>query len=125
MNKLSLYVLAALVLAFFVGTGFAQQQKGQTWAGKGYDPRVIYAGDYKATLLFFKHTQNDFWRRKPHMDRLQEVSCQDALNQLNSEGAWQGSLNADGSCAGVSIESPYWATGNRLNYDALLQGTGN
>ena len=48
---------------------------------------------------------------------LQKISCQDALDQLNSEGKWQGSLNPDGSCGINSIESPEWATGNRINYD--------
>jgi hypothetical protein len=45
------------------------------------------------------------------------VTCQDALDHLNLVGKWRGSLNPDGSCGRSSIESPEWATGNRINYD--------
>jgi hypothetical protein len=119
MKNIILVLLLMLVFAFFVGSGVAQQ-KNQAANGNGYNPQVTYSGDYKSTLLFFRFTKNDGWRRLPHMDRLRSISCQDALNHLNSEGKWQGSLNPDGSCGTSSIESPQWAIGNLLNYDESL-----
>ena len=124
MKKTVLIILVMLVLAFFAGNGVAQQIN-KAPMGKGYNSQVIYPGAYKSVLLFFKNNTTDSWRRKPHMDRLRIISCQDALNHLNNEGKWQGTLNPDGSCGVSSTESPLWATGNRLNYDQLAGATGN
>jgi len=119
-----LLLLAILILTFFTSIGIAQQ-KNQAKIGNGYQHQVKYQGNYKSNLLFFKYTKKDAWRRQPNMDLLQNVYCQDALNYLNSVGKWQGSLKPDGSCGWSSIESPEWATGNRINYDALAGQTEN
>ena len=124
MKKTVLMMLVMIVLAFLVGTGVADQ-KNQAPIVKGYNPLIIYTGNYKSVLLFFRHTATDSWQRKLHMDRLRNVSCQDALNHLNSVGLWKGSLNPDGSCGPTSVESPEWATGNRLNYDQMTGATEN
>jgi hypothetical protein len=124
MKKTVLIMLVMLVLAFFAGSGGAQQIN-QAQMGKGYKSQVIYPGSYKSVLLFFRHTATDSWQRKPYMDRLRKVTCQDALYHLNSEGTWKGSLNPDGSCGTSSIESPEWATGNRLNYNQMAVTAGN
>jgi hypothetical protein len=124
MKNYSLLLIAILVLAFFAGIGVAQQ-KNQAKIGNGYQPQVKYPGNYKSNLLFFKYTKKDSWRRQPNMDLLKYVSCQDALNHFNSEGKWQGSLKPDGSCGWSSVESPEWATGNWINYDALAGQTEN
>jgi hypothetical protein len=119
MKNRALVFITILVLGIFVGSGFAKQ-KSPTGTGQGYDPGVTYEGQCLTTLLFFRYTKNDFWRRRPHMDRLRNVVCQDALSHLNKEGKWQGDLNSDGSCGMSSTESPEWAVGNRVNYDESL-----
>jgi len=110
-------LLVMLITAFFAVSGGAQQKNKAAW--NDYHPEVKYQGAYKSSLIFFRYTQKDAWRRKPHMDSLQSVSCQNALDHLNSEGKWQGLLNPDGSCGMSNIESPEWATGNRINYDEV------
>jgi hypothetical protein len=124
MKKFSLVLLAMLVPALFAVSGVAQQ-KNQAALGNGYHPQVNYPGDYSPNLLFVRFSQRDFWRRQPHLDSLQSVSCQDALDHLNSQGKWQGSLNPDGSCGKNNVESPEWATGNRINYDEARGQTVN
>ena len=120
MKNIALFFFTMLVLVLFAGNGFAQQDD-RTVTGNGYNPQVKYEGQYKAGLLYFRYRQKDLWRRQPHRDRLESVSCQRALNHLTREGKWQGSLDKYGSCGGSSIESPEWAVGNRLNYDESLQ----
>lgn len=112
-----LLVLLALLVPVLFAVGSVAQQKNQAALGYGYHPQVNYQGEYRTNLVFFRYTQKDVWRRKPHVDSLQGISCQNALEHLNSEGKWQGSLNPDGSCGKNNIESPEWATGNRINYD--------
>jgi hypothetical protein len=114
-----LIVLVAFVL-LLTGRSLAQQKP----AG-AYNSQIKYAGEYKSNILFTRHSKKDTWQRKLHMDRLRRVSCQDALDHLNSEGKWQGTLKPDGSCGNVSIESPEWALGNRINYDNALEQPGN
>lgn len=116
MKIFSLVLLVMLVPALFAVSGVAQQ-KNRAALGNGYHPQAKYQGEYKSNLIFCRHTQKDTWRRQFHLDSFQNISCQRALDQLNSEGKWQGSLNPDGSCGINSIESPEWATGNRINYD--------
>lgn len=116
MKNFSLVLLAMLVPVFFAVSGVAQQ-KNQAALVNGYHPQVNYQGEYRSNLLFVRFSQKDFWRRQPNLDSLQRVSCQNALDHLNSDGKWQGSLNPDGSCGKNTVESPEWATGNRLNYD--------
>jgi hypothetical protein len=120
MKNISLFFLTMLVLAFFAGSGFAQQ-KGQTEPGNGYDPKVTYAGQYHAGLVYSRYNRKDTWRRRPHMDSLPSVSCEDALGHLTTEGKWWGRLDKYGSCESNNDEAPEWAVGNRLNYDALPQ----
>jgi hypothetical protein len=115
MKKLILILLVVLVPAFFAVSGVAQQKKRAL--GYGYQPQVQYQGEYKSNLIFFRYTQNDTWRRQPHMDSLQSITCQYALDRLNTDGKWQGRLKSDGSCGNNNEESPEWATGNRINYD--------
>ncbi len=124
MKNYSLVLVAMFVLAFSPGSSIAQQNN-QAVIGSRYNPQVQYPGENKTNLLFFRYTKNDAWRRLLHMDRLRYVSCQDALNHLNSEGKWQGSLNPNGSCGRNSVESPEWITGNRLNYDESTGQTEN
>jgi hypothetical protein len=120
MKNISLFFFTMLVLALFAGSGFAQQ-KGQTEPGNGYEPKVTYAGQYQGNVVFFRYSKKDFWRRRPSMDLLRNVRCQDALDHLTTEGKWRGRLDQYGSCESNSSEAPEWTVGNRLNYDELLQ----
>ncbi|HTF99568.1 MAG TPA: hypothetical protein VK654_03150 [Nitrospirota bacterium] len=116
-----------MVLAISLSTTFAvnsvAQQKNKTSLGTGYDPQTVYKGEYKWNLLLFRLSKDDFWRRQPRMERLRHVTCEDALKHLNAEGRWQGNLKSDGSCGNYTVdvkELPEWATGNRINYDQLI-----
>ena len=120
MKKISLFFSTMLVLALFTGSGFAQQ-KGQTEPGNGYDPKVTYAGQYYSELVYFRYNRKDTWRRRPHMDLLENMHCKDALDHLTTKGTWLGRLDKYGSCESNNDEAPEWAVGNRLNYDAFLQ----
>jgi hypothetical protein len=116
MKKMSWVLLVMVVSVVFAVSGVAQQ-KNTALPGAGYRPQVNYQGAYKSNLIFFRYSKKDAWRRKPRMDSLKSVSCQNALDRLNSIGKWQGNLNPDGSCGGNNNEAPEWATGNRINYD--------
>ncbi len=116
MKKISWVLIVMVVSVFFAVSGVAQQNN-KALLGTSYRPQVNYQGAYKSNLIFFRYTKRDAWRRKPRMDSLQSVSCQNALDRLNSIGKWQGRLNPDGSCERNNNEAPEWATGNRINYD--------
>ena len=114
MKKMLIVFLLIAVACLVAVKGNAQQ------AGASYNGAILYAGEYKADMLYCKDNPTDTeWRRIRHFDRLYKVTCQDALVSLKSNGTWQGHLNfKDGSCASVS-EPAQWITGNRRNYDRL------
>lgn len=107
---------AALILAAlltFIFPAISPAEKGKS-AG-AYNPKIEYAGDYQANLLFYSSSNGQFWRRLPKLDRLERVTCPDAADQLARYGVWKGHLNTDGSC-GTYDEPDSWAMGNWLNY---------
>ncbi len=116
MKIFSLVLLVMLVPPLFAVSGVAQQ-KQQGGAGNGYHPQAKYQGEYKSNLIFLQTYAKRYLATSIRTGQLSETILSSALDQLNSEGKWQGSLNPDGSCGINSIESPEWATGNRINYD--------
>jgi hypothetical protein len=123
MKQALLISLMVLLFGMHAGTGIAEQKstKGVViQAGAQYNPAVIYAGQYKSDVLFFKSQGEGFWRRLARVDRLRRVTCPDAQAQLSKEGAWKGHLNLkNGSCA-TPDEPADWALGNRINFDAQI-----
>jgi hypothetical protein len=126
--KQILFVLA-LLLAFglHAGTGIAEEKRiiDAVYApDHPYNPALKYAGTYNQRLLFVRETRQTAWHRRPMMDRLSYVKCQDALDRL-AKRTWNGTLNKDGSCGligGRRGELPEWATGNWLNYQEQVNG---
>jgi hypothetical protein len=116
---LSLFFIAFIVIA---GTVMAEPRgQGKEGAVPAYDPLIVYPGDYQADALLFRNPGTMVWQTIPRLERLQNVSCKDALDHLTGEGKWQGHLRPDGSC-GSRAEPSDWIMGNRLNFeDALAQ----
>jgi len=127
MKQILFGIAIILVCGLSAGLSSAQEQgsKGAVVKpGAAYNPKIDYAGDYRPMIVFFRNSSNDNWHRRPRLDRLRRITCQDALDALNKTGLWRGDLNLDGSCHGTpGIESPEWALGNRLNYDEGLQNS--
>lgn len=115
MKNFLLVLVAMFVLAFFAGSGNAQQ-KNQATSGNGYNGQIKYPGFYQADLLYVKINGSKIIQAIPHHDRLKYVTCSDALDHLHREGKWLGHLNPDGSCATYDEPAEY-TMGNRLNYD--------
>ena len=118
MRSTLLLMAMALIVILSVATAFAAQN---SQASKEYNPQITYAGQYKANLLFWRYRPGDYWRRNPKRDRLSEITCQEALAHLKSEGKWTGCITPYGSCGVNSGECPEWALGNRINFDEALQ----
>lgn len=107
--------MVALTLLLFSGLAHATEK-----ITGPYNPAIQYPGEHPADVVLFKNPKSEAWQLIPKVDRLLKVKCGAALNQLNREGRWQGRLRPDGSC-GSSAEPVDWITGNRLNYESLLQ----
>jgi hypothetical protein len=128
--KQTLFVFAiTLALGISLMSANAQQQgsKGAIiMPGAAYHANIVYTGNFKTDLLFFKNERSETWRRIPTLDRLQYVTCAVALQHLQHEGTWKGHLNIkDGSCGSLGEPSD-WAMGNWINYnDQVLQMQNN
>ncbi len=108
MKNFSVVLAAMIVFVFFAGSSVAQ--------GNGYNPQVKYPGYYQSDLLYVKNNGSKIILVIPHLDRLDYISCSDALDHLGQEGKWQGHLKPDGSC-GTYDEPAEYTMGNRLNYE--------
>ena len=115
MKNYLLVFVAMFVLAFFAGSGNAQQ-KNQATNGNGYNGQIKYPGYYQADLLYVKINGSQIIQAIPPLDSLKYVTCSDALDHLQRKGKWQGHLKPDGSCATYDEPAEY-TMGNRLNYD--------
>jgi hypothetical protein len=123
MKRILVFSFITLVLVFgLVALASAAESTGQkATANSGvYNSAVIYPGEHPADALLFKNPRSVYWQRLPKMNRISQVTCSEALAQLNSEGKWQGRLKRDGSC-GNPAEPQDWILGNRLNYEESLQ----
>ena len=121
--KITVIMLLLMIWNAIPSTTMAADPAGQKTPGKKaalYDPARIYSGDFQPDVLLYKNPRSDAWQRVTKLDRLQYVTCQDALAHLNREGKWQGHLNPDGSC-GSTAEPSDWVMGNRLNYENDLE----
>ncbi len=126
MKKVLLIIAIVLTWGSLPGHSSAQQgTKGMAVKpGAEYNPKVVYAGRYKTDILFYKPSNTEFWKRLPRFDRLRNVKCPEALQQINQAGIWQGDLSfKNGSCIyygpGPSDPPTEWALGNWLNYNEL------
>ena len=87
----------------------------------GYKPSVTYAGEFIQTKLYYRTPHSPVWRWVSASDKyLEVVRCSAALAALETSGTWKGHLMQDGSC-GPMDEPSYFALGNRINYDILME----
>lgn len=87
----------------------------------GYKPGVTYAGEFIQTKLYYRNPHSAVWRWVSASDKyLEVVRCSTALAALETTGTWKGHLMQDGSCGPVE-EPSYFALGNRINYDILME----
>jgi hypothetical protein len=107
--------MVALMLLLFAGGALAAEK-----ITGPYNPAIQYTGEHPTDVILYKNPKSDMWQLVPKVDRLSRVKCSEALYQLNREGKWQGRLKQDGSC-GSFAEPVDWITGNRLNYEGLMQ----
>lgn len=85
-----------------------------------YQSHLVYGGEFIATGLYYRNPRSAIWMRAGASDDYKElVRCPVALSSLEYTGSWQGHLNGDGSCGPVE-EPSFFATGNRINFDVLL-----
>lgn len=85
-----------------------------------YVPGTGYKGEFIQSRLYYRNPRSSVWLRMSASDDYREVvRCRAALTALESGGTWLGHLNQDGSC-GSQDEPAYFALGNRINYDILL-----
>lgn len=85
-----------------------------------YIPGIGYKGEFIQTRIYYHNPHSAVWRRMSASDNYRDVvRCQSALVALETTGSWQGHLKQDGSC-GSHDEPSYFALGNRINYDILL-----
>ena len=117
MKNYLLVFVAMFVLAFFAGSGNAQQNN-QATSGNGYNAQIKYPGYYQFDVLYVKNNGSKIIQAIPHLDRLEYVTCFNALDHLQRKGKWQGHLKPDGSCASYDEPAEY-TMGNRLNYEEL------
>jgi len=127
------YILCGVAFVMVCGLSAGITSAQQQWskgafakAGVAYNPNIVYAGNFKADLLFCRYEGSDVWRRVNRLDRLRYVTCTDALQKLKQKGTWKGHLDVkDGSCGSLG-EPLDWAMGNWINYnDQILQMQNN
>jgi hypothetical protein len=128
--KQTLFIFViTLVLGISPMTANAQQQGSKAAVvkpGAAYNSNIVYAGNFKTDLLFFKNERSATWSRVRRLDHLRYVTCADALQHLRQEGAWKGHLNIKGGSCGSLDEPSDWAMGNWINYnDQVVQMQNN
>ncbi len=117
------FVVAGTILVSSLCTIAPAAERPQVFDDKhdaGYQPRMTYAGEFIPTRLYYRNPRSALWMDTGFPDNYKEqVSCPVALSSLEYTGSWQGHLNGDGSCGPVE-EPSFFALGNRINYDVLL-----
>jgi hypothetical protein len=119
-TAIPLLAIAALLICAIAADAAEPRRPGGEAQTKVYNPKFTYPGDYNPDVLLFRITESHGWQRVSGLDRLRRVACREALEQLQTEGRWQGHLNPDGTC-GSTAEPSEWITGNRLNYEDSLE----
>lgn len=114
--------LVCLVLGTF--TAFADSSATRSYTDKensaAYNPAQKYEGEYIQERLYYRNPGSTIWRRMSLSNNYRDVvTCQTALDSLNTTGVWQGHLAQDGSC-GPQDEPSYFSLGNRINFDMLM-----
>lgn len=85
-----------------------------------YIPGTTYNGEFIPARIYYRNPRSAVWQRMSASDNYRDVvTCHTALTALESTGSWRGHLLQDGSC-GPQEEPAYFALGNRINYDILL-----
>lgn len=90
-------------------------------SGDPYDPATTYSGSYTANKVYISSGSGHFSSWSGYFDNINSSGwqCNDAKNELLSEGNWSGKLAKSGGniyCSGYGFRKSY-ALGNYLNYE--------
>lgn len=120
-HRVSIVALVILgSILCMVATGTEKPLEFSDRNESGYQPNTTYAGEFIPAKLYYRNPRSVFWMQTNNSDNYKElVTCPVALSSLEYTGSWQGHLQQDGSC-GAQEEPAYFALGNRINYDVLL-----